>query len=227
MTATASTYRLMNAVRSHVPGALDEQIRAIMFDVMDEFFQFTNVWQQDIPIDIVVNERHYDIAPIGNADIIRLLGVWVADDTSSTDPNHNLWKRCIPATMEVPGEVVLRNPVTSLPTTPYIFHVIVSLKCKDPVTKDGYPIIPQWILDKYRRDFFDGIVGNLMDQPAKPYSNQTLAVYHLRRWRNAMTGARIEVNRRNTYGAQAWVFPQSFRTIPRHAGGGWFGNWPV
>lgn len=222
MTATASTNRLMNSIRSRVPGALDAQIQAEMFEVLDEFFQFTNVWQELIPVSIQANVLNYDVAPTGVASIIRLLLVQVA----GTNPNPKL---CTPiaATMEVPGCLQLAQPITNLPTTPYTFNVTVSETCIDPTTSDGYPIIPRWIMDRYHKDFVDGVVGRLMSQPAKPYSNQTLSVYHLRRWRNAMSGTRIEVNRQNTYGAQAWMFPQQFRTIPRHGAGGYFGNWPV
>lgn len=233
MTTTVSTGRLLNAVRSVVPGALDNQIQAVMFDILDEFFQFTNVWQETIPVQAVVNQQHYDLIPTGVCDIIRLMVVWVHDDPqgnaapdSSTQDNR-LFKRPIAADMAIPGELRILMPISSLPFPEFTFHAVVSKKCADPTDSNGNPEMPRWILTKYRRDFVDGIAGQLMAQPAKTYSNQTMAVYHKRRWRNAMTGARIEVNRFNTYGAQAWRFPQQYRTIPRHGGGGYFGNWPV
>lgn len=227
MTITASSTRLMNAIRPLLPGALDSQIQAVMFDIMDEFFQFTNVWQETIPVEAVVNQQEYDIAPVGVSDIVRLMYVWVHDDPQANADDNKVFRRPIAADMRIPGLLRIIMPVTSLPFDDFMFHAVVSLKCKDPADKDGFPIIPQWILDKYRRDFVDGIVGQLMAQPAKTYSNQTMAVYHKRRWRNAMTGCRIEVNRWNTYGAQAWRYPQQYRTTPRHGGGGYFGNWPV
>src|SRR5579883_579759 len=227
----ANLTRLMNAIRPIVPGALDSQIQAVMFDIFDEFFQFTNVWQQTIPVLAVANQQIYDVVLEGNADIVRLLYVWVNDD-----PNNNgsspqncgvIYKRPIPAEMAIPGVLTIIEPITSIPYPNYTFNAVVSLKCTDPADSNGYPVVPQWIVEKYRRDFVDGIAGQLLAQPAKPYTNQTMAVYHKRRWRNAMSGCRIEVNRWNTYGAQAWRYPQQFRTIPRHGGGGYFGNWPV
>lgn len=227
MTVPANMNRLMNAVRSLLPGALDSQIQAVMFDVFDEFFQFTNVWQETIPVQAVVNQQEYDVAPFGVADIVRLLVVWVHDDPQAEVDDNKVFRRPISAVMPVPGTLKITWPITSIPFDDFTFHVVVALKCIDPTNSDGYPIIPNWIMNKYRRDFVDGIVGQLMAQPAKTYSNQTMAVYHKRRWRNAMTGARIEVDRQNTYGAQAWRYPQQYRTTPRHGGGGYFGNWPV
>lgn len=209
-------HRLMNLVRSRVPGCLDAQIQLEMFEMFDEFFKNTNSWREEIPIDIVAGVQEYDIIPIGVCAINTLIGIRRHDHLHA----H--------AVMPIPGQLVLRHRPSENSPADHPWHVIVSLYVTDPTDKNGYPMYPTWILDRYHSGFVDGLVGRLMSQPNKPYTNPNMSVYHLRRWRNVMAGARIDAVRNNTYGAQAWVYPQQFQTFPRHGGDTLgFPNWSV
>jgi hypothetical protein len=208
----ASITRLLNLVRIDAPGVIDDALRAVFFDIVDEWMKTTNVWQECIPFDVEVNQLEYTLVPTGVAQINRLLGV-VSDQ-----------KLPIAASMATPGCLMLSNPVTSIPSPPLVYTAIVANNVIDPPNSSNYPIFPQWIMDKYRIDFKEGILGMLMAQPGKPYSSSTMAVYHTRRFRNAMANCRGEVMKQNTYGAQNWAYPQQFQTRPRHGSGGEFGG---
>lgn len=206
MPVSADITRLMNDMRLRLPGALDNVIQQEMFAAINEFFQESNVWRQDVPFSTVAGTDTYPITPTGVAAINRLM--WVYDTTNWNNNNGTASAYNCPAvaaTMATPGTIVL----DVAPSTVRSLVATVGLTLADPADSNNYPQFPTWIMSKYRSDFFDGVLGRMMSQPAKPYSNQQLAVYHLRRWRGAISKARVETRRKNSYGLQAWRFPQA------------------
>lgn len=186
--------RLMNNLRIRVPGATDAALRLELFNVVDSFCSDTNVWKELIPVDIVADVKEYILTPTGISQIVRLFSVV----NGSGLP--------IFATMPVPGDLLLRdtpNVATSAEAT-------VSLTINDPVTRDEYPILPEWIWSRYSADFQDGVQAKMFSQIAKPYSNERMAIYHMRRFEGAVARARAEARKDFTYAAQRWMFPQSF-----------------
>jgi hypothetical protein len=110
------------------------------------------------------------------------------------------------ATMQTPGTIVLDHPATKADT----YVVTLALTVADPTNSDNYPYAPAWIINKYFNGLIEGVLGRLQSQPAKPYTNERMSIYHLRRFRAAVALARVEANHLNTYERPAWVFPQSF-----------------
>lgn len=196
---TTDMTRLMTDLRVRLPGALDNVIQQEMFATVDEFMKHTNAWQEGIPVAQQANEDTYELVPTGPSLINRLMGLL------------NSSKLPVAATMSEPGTIVLRT----MPSQTDTLTATVALTVVDPVDNEKYPQFPAWILGKYRDAFFDGILGRMMSQPAKPYANQQLAVYHTRRWRGAMATAKVEVQRNNLFRAQAWNYPQGFRVTHR------------
>jgi len=89
-----------------------------------------------------------------------------------------------------------------------------------PTDKNDFPVIPDWILPLYGVGILDGLLGKMMSQIAKSYSNPKQGVYHLARFNGAMAQARASALRRYTFGTQAWSFPQGFRTTGQRGGMG-------
>lgn len=191
MTETAEIQRLMNDARVHLPGALDKGIRQEMFNVLDEFLQGSKIWQEDLDFNLVVGTKVYNVTSDEDGAITLLLWVLNADEIAQS------------ATMPIPGTIKLGWEPTQVET----LTATVALTVIDPVDADTNPVIPTWLLKKYRAGILDGLLARLMSQPAKPYSNERMAVYHGRRFRNVIAGARADAMRRNTYRAQAWRFP--------------------
>lgn len=186
--------RMMNTIRSRAPGATDTLIKDELFDALDEFFTDSNLWREIIPITTVANENTYDLASAEDGQIHRLLWVFDSNDVF------------VPATMEQPEVLVL----TTTPTTEQTLNVTVTLTVTDPTTTDRFPLVPDWIADRWASDWTDGVLARLMSMPSKPFTNTQLAVYHSKKFSNAIGFARAEAQRKNTYGTQAWRFPQSF-----------------
>jgi hypothetical protein len=183
----------MTDARVHLPGALDAAIQQVMFSALDEFFRASNVWQEDVPVPITPGVVTYDVDPedVTSSKTVRLMQV--------------LNTALVPvfATMETIGELVLGNT----PVTAEVLTATIAVTVGDPTSSDGFPIFPSWLMEKYREGFLCGVLGKMMMQPAKVYSNQTLAVYHLRRFEGVKSQAKSDVRHKNIYGAQAWRFP--------------------
>jgi hypothetical protein len=191
---TADLNRLMDNLRIRLPGATDEVLKLEYFSAMDQFFSATNIWTEDIDFEVTNDNKTYYVTPSGVAQIQRLMGVVNSDGV------------VVAALMKTPGEITL----VDYPNQADTYTLQLALSVKDPVTRDGYPEFPDWILEKYGVDLIDGVLGRMMSQIAKPYSNERMAIYHMRRFQNTMAVAKVEAQHRNVYRGQSWRFPQNF-----------------
>jgi hypothetical protein len=199
MAADLEITRLMNNARTRLSGATEDNLQRELFMVMDEFMKETNVWQEDIPITIPGQEPPgtvYIIAPNEPANITQLMWVYTPSDSS-------LRGSPVAASMQVMGEMILRNQ----PSSDQPLIVTVALTVQDPVNRDGYVVFPTWIAQRYGDAILDGLLGRMMTQPNKPWTNNQMSVYHLRKFNAKKAQTRVEVTRNNVFRAQAWSFP--------------------
>lgn len=189
--------RVLSTIQMRAPGAIDPVIKHELYSVMDEFLEGSNIWQIEHVEPTVAGQLEYPLTLVEQAAVARLMRVVNSDD--------------IPITATLQG-----NPSTLLlrtaPDTVYNMTVVLALTVTEPEDGDGYPEVPDWIVDKYWRGIADGALARLMSQPAKPYTNTTLAAYHGQRFRQAIAKAKYEANNENLYNGQRWRFPQNFAT---------------
>lgn len=187
--------RIMNAARVRLTGAVDDAIKLELFNAADEFCRETDIWQERIPFVTVppTPDVVYDLVPT-EGTILRLL------DLNRDDGSRITW----PATMRIPGELVLPTQWeagTNLVAT-------VSLAPIDP-TEAGteFPIIGDWIWSRHFTALVDGLITKMAMVADKPYTDANLALYHGRRFRNAIGVARADNIKANMADGQAWRFP--------------------
>lgn len=188
--------RLIQNLRMQLPGALDAIIKSELFNTCEEFFTQTNVWHEDVEFVAVPATREYLFENSGSSRIHRM--EYVADRAVT---------RQFPATMGEPGVILLRDPVEQ--NTDMVARMTLSVR--DPVDNEGMPQFPAWITQRYYFAFLSGTLSRLMSQPAKPYSNERMAVYHGRKFRDMMSIARGDARRANIFDGQRWRYPRTFR----------------
>lgn len=213
----ADIARLMNNARTQLAGATDTVLQQELFNVMDDFFKKSNVWNEDIDINIPgVDPANtvYELTPTGPALIDKLLWVFEIPPSDATARGAP-----VAAYMSIPGQLTLRNQ----PSSNKAYRVTVALTVQDPTTRAGYVTFPAWVLAKYREPILDGLLGRMMSQPQKPWTNTQLSVFHMRKFVQACASARVEWTRNNVYRAQAWTFPQGFSRGSQRGGVGWGG----
>lgn len=188
--------RIIKNARLHLPSATDDAIKLEVFNVLHEFLEGTTLWQEDIPFTIQTNVTGYDLSSTDLADIHTLVGVF---DSSS--------KASVPATMDVPGRIVLNTT----PSTSQSVFARVILNVTDPQDTNGYPVAPDWILDKYYKDIVAGVLAAMMAQPAKPYSNPQLAILNGRKFAAGVSEGKAQAVHGQLYDGQRWRFPGIMR----------------
>jgi len=197
-----ATERLIKNARTSLPGSLDNVILLELYNVLDQFFKDSSIWTEEIPFSVNAADPAgtvYYIEPESVSTIVRLFSVLDESDFRQR------------ASMQLPGEVTLDTPPSQAGT----FMANVALSIVDPTQRDGYPEFPEWILTKYGMGILDGVLGRMMAQPAKPYTNTQLAAAHLMAFRRTISIAGTESLHRNVHNAQAWMFPQQFSTRSR------------
>lgn len=209
LTATPQIQRVFNNARVKLPGAVDDMLKLEFYNVLFEFFEGSNIWQETISLPVNTTTNIYDVDTCDVSQITRLMGIVTSQTYSSIN---------VLGTMQTPGALVLKF----VPNQADTYLVTVAKTIIDPVhikpTQStvtdplvyGMPNYPEWVVDKYIQGFIDGLIGRMMSQVAKPYSNQQMAVYHLRKFQMWITTARNEANRQNVYGAQRWIYPQDY-----------------
>lgn len=204
MSASAIRTRLLDNLRIRLPGAIDSIIKVEIFNTLDELCRDARIWREDIDLeietaDVTAETTEYQVDP-SDGVIVGLMQVLTSEEVP------------IGASMSEPGILVLDNPPGQADT----YTVTVALSVTDPVrSADAYPHIADWILEKHYQCVLDGVMSRMMSQVAKPYSNERLAIYHGRKFRNAVAGARIEALHSNKYRGQNWQFPQAFMSVRR------------
>lgn len=205
MSENADVKRMMTNLRVRLPGAIDDALRLEVFNTLNEFFQDSNIWTEQISVDVQKGVSDYDITPDTPSSIVRLMWFGNLDTKVPTLASMN--------TMEGnAGQLHLEIK----PESSYTAAAVISLTVNDPLDRDGDPVFPDWVLNKYQNDIIDGVLARMMSQAAKPYTNPQMAVFHAKSFKAAVAFARIEANRHNVYGAQAWGFPQSFMRRRTH-----------
>jgi hypothetical protein len=208
--ASADVNLLIDNARMRLPGALDKAIQFELFTVLDEFLQTTCMWTEDISVDVLPTSQtylenpdayKYDLVPDGGA-IYRLM---YCQNTQGMQQK---------VTMPEPGTLILQYA----PSTADTYIVTVAKAVTDPVTREGYPEVPAWIIGKYSTELLDGVLGRMMSQIAKPYSSPQMASYHTKLFRAGTARARVETMHGNVYRAQSWWFPQTFARRRRYNG---------
>lgn len=180
---------IIDNVRAKVPGVLDGMITLELGNAINEFLDVTNAWQEDVPFVTVEDQVEYPISAT-EGDINRFLGV-----TRDGSPAS--------ASFAMPDILTLPHALTA-------GHEMVAKFALTPPSTDALNV-PDWMFLKFRIALIDGTLGRLMSQIAKPYANERMAIYHLRRFRNQTAQARSEVLRQFNYAGQAWSFPKGFR----------------
>jgi hypothetical protein len=186
--------RLYNMVRVDLPNATDAGMKLALFDVVHEFFDLTNWWREDIDFATIVGTVDYALTPAAGGTVLRLL--YVVSDSGTL----------IGATMPTLGTVTLANSPTGVQT----YTATVAKTVKIPAEADGSPTLPSGLLPVWRVPLRHGLLGALLLQKNKPYSDAQLGTYHMKRFRDGAARARVATKHENTYGAQGWLYPQGW-----------------
>lgn len=192
--------KLIGQAKVALLGSSDAQIRVQLYDTLEEFFDGSCCWTENIGITVIPETLDYPLQPIGGR-IVRL---------SAVLNQHNMQEQAV---MPDIGTVHFLYPFTQVqPMTAIVVKTVTDpLACYPPN-------IPEWILPKHGLTLLHGIIGTMMMIPAQSYTNPEMAKFHLGKFNDGINGANVAASKANTIGAQPWMFPQSHRTSSQRGG---------
>jgi hypothetical protein len=208
---------LMNQCSVELTGISDALLHSMMYQVMTEFFNDSSYWTEWLPINAVSGKHRYSITPT-EGQIIRLDHVVKVPTSGSAAPADGGY--FVPALMPEVGVIIAEHaPAT---TEQWAAHVVLNVSL--PTLKGGVPIAPEFTLKQWFLAIKHGLLGELMNQQDKSWSNPKGALYHLTKFRGYIGNARSIKLRANTNGASAWRFPQGYRVNSQQGGVPSFGG---
>lgn len=187
-----STY-LMDALRVQLPGALDAAITIELFGAVDELCRVGEAWQSTIEITLQTHVSVYPIPIPASTEIVQIYSI----EHDSLDVSDTIFDPDVNAISftDLPEAGDIDQPL----------FVDVSLVPTRDAAIDNY--LPSTMWNAYHQALLHGTLGRMMMQAAKTYSSPTLAVYHLKRFRNLMAHTRASLGTAGAYGGQNWSYP--------------------
>lgn len=207
MAQSAAFQRFYDDGAMDVPASIPITLRAALFQTLRDFLQHTNIWVQDLTVNVVPNTLSYTLTVPSGTALKRLMNFY-----NSTDTITKAW--FLPAQLQLPTTLLLARSVEQN----YTMYATVALYTIDPVDADGNPIFPAWILDNYFDTLYSGMLWRMYAQPSKPWSNAGLAATRYKMYMKGRGEALAEVQRGNTFNTQNWVFPVAGTTRGRQHG---------
>lgn len=200
--------RIIDSARANLPGALEGPMQLELFNVMKEFVQRSNVWTGVIAFEATPQQIEYEIvSENGSAFINRLL--WLEGKRGSNDGHYG---SPVPASLLDAGGHSATLRLDYAPGGHETWRAHVAYGLTDPTDKNGYPRLPDSLIDKYQLPILSGLLSRMMAQPAKPYSNPQMAQFHWATFHRGISQAKTELLKGHTFRGQNWRFPGQFRT---------------
>lgn len=188
----ALTDRLMDDLRMSLPGAVDAAIQRALWSVINTACRDGWVWRETTGVAITTTSLQYDVTPAGT-DVVQVISV--------THPTMNVSD----AVVEF-GKLFLTILPTVAEAADPVLIALVLAPALDAVDPEG--LIPSDMWSTYYDLWKNGVMGAMMAQPAKPYTNPTLAAFYARSFKRDLGQARLRVRTGGVSGAQMWRFPR-------------------
>lgn len=188
------------------PGAVRAVAKRELILAAREFYRISGVWRAVLEAnDLTVGDYTYTAdSPDTTGEVIQILEVEV---------------NALPlaAKVERPrGDRPTGQPTLWYPTsgntfevwpTPDMYDVDSMIVRVQLIPTEDATAFPTSASQKHYDALRDGLIGRLYGHPAKPYSNPSLAQYHMNRFRDAIAAAAAE-SKTGGFRGQNWVFPR-------------------
>lgn len=187
------TQRLIDNLQIRLPGALLGTIQLELFNVVDEFCRDIGAWRDILEVTLTAGQTLYDLASTG-ATILELFELsHLSLDTTG-------------AVYEAPGQLLLPIPPNAQDASRPLYANVTLAPAGDNTDVENWLPVDMWTA--HHGLLLEGTLARMMSQIAKPYSHPQMAVYHGKRFRNAMALVRATQASGGVNGAPTWSYPR-------------------
>jgi len=211
---------IFDEVMIRAPGATVALVELETFATLREFFVDSGAWLVEAPpVSIKAYQPDYYLDPQPDGDVLYIYSMayptgdrykFLTVSQQQTVRGRVFAPSAIPITyhgyVDEPGKFTLSPTVTVDAKKALIPYVVLTLK--DSACDGNKEDIPSWMLRYWKDIWIDGILGRMMSQPNKPYSNPAQAQYHGRRFRTGIARARDMARRQFGTAETDFKFPR-------------------
>lgn len=198
--------RLITNLITQLPGSTIGTLKLEIFNTVATFCREANTWQETQNFSTKIGKNVYQVtAASPDAYYNKLLNLEAYDPS---DPNGE-----VTTPTQIAAWFDASTTGLQLKDTPSIVQRLrgtFSVVPRATDKMDEYPAIPQAFWDKYHDAIMEGVLSRMMSQPAKPYSNERLGIFHGRRFKSATSMAKNDLYNGDVRGGQNWSYPRGF-----------------
>jgi hypothetical protein len=189
----ALTDRLMNDLRVRLPGATDAMIQREIWSLLNDFCREGLAWRENVEITLSGGVSTYAIAPAGT-EVVLIYGVShpTMDLSGAVYSFGNLL-----LTNEPSGSDLLSSAFVDAALTPAL-----------TAGSDVEGLIPGDMWSEHHEAILNGVLGRMLAQPAKPYSNPALAAFYVKSYTIERAVVRRKVRTGGVMAPQTWRYPR-------------------
>lgn len=211
MAVTTPVDRLMQTIRVAVPGATDDMISLQLFNVMDKFFRRSLAWRVQNDIVLEDNRTEYDVdLPIGSVAILAISATHNGIPVVPFEPSAETWVTGLLAWAFTQPDILLLANAPSSGQLAYPLKMMFALSINRSALEidPGDWQLPDWMYDMFFNDWEAGVLATFYGMPAKPWSNAQLAVFHGKKFNQALALRKRQANTGFVYAPVGWSFPR-------------------
>ncbi len=175
-----------------------------------EFFEQSWAWRQEQgPISLITNQQTYMLSPFNSTtDVVGVVGAWVNGNPLDPLANQPPPSQNGQPFSDTPGgywcprpDIIAVYPIPNITSVPQNLTVLCALRPKMSVTQ-----VPKIAVTDFYEAIMNGALYRLLNQPAKPYSNPTLAAYFENKFRKDI-GVYAGKAKKGFNNGPSWRFP--------------------
>jgi hypothetical protein len=185
--------RLVNEVQFKCPGSTVNAIRMEVWNVLDDFCREGLAWRETLSVPLTLSVLTYDLTTT-DSTIVHVFNI----HHPTLDLQNSVYEWNQLQLYTPPKTADLASPVS----------VVAALAPAIDQGADLEHLVPDDMWTTYHRTFVKGVLGLMMSQAAKPYSNPQLAAVNWRGYLSDRDVARRSVATDGQPGAQLWAFPR-------------------
>lgn len=202
-TALVSIDEWVTELTARVPNASSGGIRTELKASFREFFTKSAMWIEEVTVNVKADKAIYRLSSSTEGQVLYIHkvifnGIPLA---LSSAVLHNVTG--VYAYSPAPGELQL-FPTPTEDVDAGLYVTVSKTPCS-PITQ-----VPREVYTYWFDDILDGALGRIYGQPSKPYSNQLVAQYHLKRFRDSIARARDVGRKKYSSSTIPWHFPRGW-----------------
>lgn len=186
--------RLLGAIRARLPGAKDSQTRLALFDTLQDACSRARVWTEQVPYRLVPGKQVFSVAQ-DKARVVTLLDV----------AHPVLDQRSVAYSDE---KVAISVDIETLDPADYLYLTMALAPSLDVDMDDPQQWIPHDLYASKYTLLLHGVLGTMMLQTAKPYSNTSLGQYHTQVYSRELNASPLKDREGGLPARQHWRFPR-------------------